>query len=132
VKILRTILLVDDDDGVRCALRAFLEGHGLAVAEASSAIEALKRADTLNESLAVLVTDAVMPGMSGTALAHILMRKYLNLPVVFMSGYPAGGQIHELFERTTFLQKPFSGAELINAVSAGLEKCPTGVGGKGQ
>jgi two-component system, cell cycle sensor histidine kinase and response regulator CckA len=108
----------DDEEGIRNLLRAFLEGHGFAVQEAKDATEALEKADILKESLSVLVVDAVMPGMSGTALARVLRNKYSGLPVLFMSGYAAGAQVHQLFESATFLQKPFSRAALINAVCA--------------
>jgi PAS domain S-box-containing protein len=119
-----TILVVDDEEAIRSAVRALLEGCGLVVEEASDATEALRKAETLKDSLVALVTDVVMPGISGTELADALRRKHLELPVVFMSGYAAGEQGHELFERAKFLQKPFSRAELINAICTGLGKCP--------
>jgi two-component system, cell cycle sensor histidine kinase and response regulator CckA len=120
---LGTILVVDDEEEIRSSVRALLEKCGLAVEEASDATEALRKADTLGESLAVLVTDVAMPEVSGTELAYELRRKHSELPVVFMSGYAAGEQGHELFERVTFLQKPFSLTTLINAVYR-VGRCP--------
>jgi PAS domain S-box-containing protein len=117
------ILVVDDEGAVRSSLRVLLEGCGLAVEEASNAIEALQKAATLKDSLAVIVTDVVMPGMSGTEFALALKREHLDVPLVFMSGYAAGEQLQESFEGATFLQKPFSLTALINAVyRAG--RCP--------
>jgi FixJ family two-component response regulator len=118
-----TILVVDDDEKIRSLIRTLLEGSGLVVEEASDATEALQKADMLRESLSVLVTDVVMPGTSGTELAYTLGRKYLRVPVVFMSGYAAGEQLDKLFEQATFLQKPFSRATLVNAVRAGMARC---------
>jgi FixJ family two-component response regulator len=115
-----TVLVVDDDEMVRCLVRTHLEGCGLVVEEASNATEALRKADTLKESLSVLVTDVVMPGTSGAELAYTLGRRHFEVPVVFMSGYAAGGQLDKLFQRATFLQKPFSRTTLVNAVRAGL------------
>ena len=117
---LGTVLVVDNDETVRSVVRALLEGCGLVVEEASDATLAIQKADSLKDSLSVLVTDVVMPGMSGTELAYTLGRKHQNVPVVFMSGYAAGEQLHKLFENATFLQKPFGRVTLVNAVRAGL------------
>lgn len=117
---LGTVLVVDDDEMVRTLIRALLEACGLVVEEASDAIGALQKAEMLKESLSVLVTDLIMPGMSGTQLAYTLRRTHGDVSVVFMSGCHAGEQLQKLFERTTYLQKPFSRAKLINAVRAGL------------
>ena len=115
--------MVDDEEMVRGLIRAHLEECGLLVEEASDAAAALQKADTLRESLSMLVTDVVMPGMSGAELAYALERRHLELPVVFMSGYAAGEQLYKVFERATFLQKPFSRTTLIDAIQTGLSKC---------
>lgn len=123
-----TVLVVDDDDSIRYLLRLLLEEYGLVVEEASDATGALQMAEKLKDSLSLLVTDVAMPGMSGAELAYTLKRKHLEVPVIFISGYAAGEHLRALFERVTFLQKPFSRTTLINAVHSGLVKCESNNG----
>ena len=124
--------MVDDEEAIRSSVRALLEGCGLVVEEASDATEALRKAEGLKGSLAVIVTDVVMPGTSGAELASGLRKKLVDVPVVFMSGYAAGEQGLGLFNRAVFVQKPFSRAMLIKALrragtcTNGSEACVTG------
>lgn len=127
--LLGTILVVDDEDGIRSSIRALLEECGLTVEEASDVNEALHKAESLGDSLAVVVTDVVMPGVSGTELAYTLRKKHWEVPVVFMSGYAAGDPGQELIERATFLQKPFTLHALIHALQT-AGRCPNAGGSK--
>lgn len=116
-----TILVVDDEELVRDSVRRFLEQAGLAVITCSDGTEALRTALDLQNKLGMLVTDVVMPGMSGTDLAGTLANKQPGLPVVFMSGYAAGDAGNLNFRRAAFLQKPFTRARLLDAVRRVLE-----------
>jgi PAS domain S-box-containing protein len=103
-----TILVVEDEDSVRELVASTLARDGYRVLRAASAEDALGRAADAGR-IDLLLTDARMPGMSGIALARILLETHPDLPVVVMSGYseevldmagfPASAQV---------LQKPFT------------------------
>jgi CheY-like chemotaxis protein len=118
-----TVLVVDDEEMIRSSVRAFFEHRGLTVLDCGSASEALRIASDLKERLSLLVTDVVMPKMTGAELAQILVKDRPELPILFMSGYAAGEIGSEQFNRATFLQKPFTRAALIDAVCEGLPTC---------
>ena len=103
----------------------FWKGADWRLKKPRNATEALQKAAELDESLAVVITDVVMPGTSGTELAYALRRKHLEVPVVFMSGYAAGEQGLDWFNRAVFVQKPFSRAMLIKALRR-AGRCPNG------
>ena len=119
-----TILVVDDEEMLRASVRAFLEHSGLTVLDCGDASEAVTIASELHEGLVLLVTDVVMPKMTGTELAHVLATNSPELPIIFMSGYAAGETGHEQFNHAKFLQKPFTRAMLLDAVCEGLRTCP--------
>jgi PAS domain S-box-containing protein len=118
-----TALVVDDEEMIRTSVRAMLEHNGLTVVDCGAGAEAVRVASGLKERLALLVTDVVMPGMTGTELAQALVKDRPELPIIFMSGYAAGEKGHEQFDEAKFLQKPFSRAALIDAVCEGLPTC---------
>jgi two-component system cell cycle sensor histidine kinase/response regulator CckA len=114
-----TILLVEDNDGVRRVASHILRAGGYTVIEAASPSGALKLACERDAPLDLLLTDVVMPEMSGPVLAAQLQAGQPGLPVVFASGFtdraaalPAG---------THFVSKPFDGPELLAAVAAAWE-----------
>jgi len=107
-------LLVDDEDLVRLSTADMLLDLGYEVAEASSAKDALRLiADGLEPD--VLVTDHLMPGMSGVALARAIQAKMPDLPVLIVSGYAEAEGIDPNLPRLT---KPFRNAELAASLSA--------------
>ena len=118
-----TVLLVEDDPGVRALARDALEEAGFTVLAAPDGTAALRLAARHGAGVDVLLTDVVMPGMSGPELARVLRLREPALEVVFMSGYPG----HELVRRGTesegarFLQKPVEPAALVRAVAAAAE-----------
>jgi two-component system cell cycle sensor histidine kinase/response regulator CckA len=117
-----TILLVEDAETLRVMTREILEGAGYAVIEAASPDAALAQRDTLG-GVKVLLTDVVMPGMSGPDLAKDLRRTRPDLKILFMSGYTeqAVGN-HGVFETDAqFLQKPFTTDSLLRKVRAVLD-----------
>jgi CheY-like chemotaxis protein len=110
----QTVLLVEDEQAVRELVRIILERAGHRVIEAATPEEALAQFDTL-ESVDLLLTDVVMPAISGFDLFHERMP---SLRVLFISGYTD----YALFEPTiadkgaAFLEKPFSAEALIGKV----------------
>jgi len=104
-----TILLVEDEEAVRRLARSILEAHGYRVLEAPSCEDALAMAMTHQGSLDLLVTDVVMPQMSGRELAEQLARRCPEVKVLFISGYTDDAIVRTgvLKSGMAFLQKPF-------------------------
>jgi two-component system cell cycle sensor histidine kinase/response regulator CckA len=116
-----TILLVDDDKDLREFLYQHLLHCGHAVLQAGSGLEALDRFRR-NPEIDLVVSDIVMPGMSGDQLAHKLVEHRPALPVVFMSGN-APNHIESMVlleEGRNFLRKPFSLESLEKLITAHL------------
>ena len=105
-----TILLVEDDPGVRTLLRDELRKRGYKVVEAKNGVEACLLATQKMSTLDLLLTDMVMPGMGGRELAQHLSAIMPNLRILFMSGYTDDIGILAGQEQGTssFLQKPFT------------------------
>jgi len=105
-----TILLVEDDDGVREFAESVLRGLGYRVFSARDGVEALKIVSMPDGVPELLVTDVIMPNMNGNELAEILQNKILGLRVLFASGYTNNHIVHSgaLNAGTNFLQKPYS------------------------
>jgi DNA-binding response OmpR family regulator len=117
------ILLVEDEPMVRDFAVLTLRSSGYDVVHAPDARAALVKADEMAMRLDLLVTDVVMPAMSGKELAEKLRGKRPNLRVLFMSGYTANVIVHHgvLDEGVQFLPKPFSPAELARKVREVLD-----------
>ncbi len=112
------ILLVEDEPDVRRVARTTLVRRGYDVEEAADALEALTRFET-DADFDLLVTDLVMPGMSGDELAARLHERLPDLRVLFISGYSEVGDAHDA-DRFPFLQKPFKPEALVAAVRRAL------------
>jgi DNA-binding NtrC family response regulator len=121
-----TILLTDDQAGVRLPLRRILEDSGYQVVEAGGGEEALAVADGVDGPIHLLVTDVVMPGMSGDELARKLGERRPKMKVLFMSGYSpeAIATNGNLVPGSSFLPKPFSASDLVNRVRETLAAPP--------
>ena len=117
-----TILLVDDDVEVRQLARDLLEAHGHHVLEAGGGAQALQLAEAAREPIHLLLTDAVMPDMSGRELAGRIRCLHNGLKVLYTSGFTGHAVAgHGLLdEGGSFIPKPFSGAALLRQVSAAL------------
>jgi CheY-like chemotaxis protein len=115
-----TVLLVEDDDMVRAAARAILTRSGLAVIEASNPAEAITIGKRPSSRFDLLLTDVVMPGMSGPELAQRLVKVRPRLSVLFMTGY-ADPEVLEN-ERWPVIKKPFSENSLMQSVLAALSQ----------
>jgi nitrogen-specific signal transduction histidine kinase len=105
-----TVLLVEDEDGVRHIAKVTLEMYGYTVIEAASGADAIRLVESRTVPLQLLLTDVVMPGMSGRQLADAIRVLYPDCRVVFMSGYNEDAVVHHGLDHTThaFLQKPFT------------------------
>ncbi|HWO88613.1 MAG TPA: PAS domain S-box protein [Gemmatimonadales bacterium] len=120
-----TILLVEDDSALRRVVRRALEQHGYRVIEAPSGDAALQvAANHPDERIHLLLTDLVMPGMGGPALAERLTARDPELRVLFMSGYTETGIVRQgvLDPTVAFLQKPFTLSELLLRVRSALDE----------
>jgi len=113
-----TILLVEDDDGVRRLTRRVLEQYGFRAVEARSGVEALELLTLDHPRIDAVVSDLVMPGMSGKELVGRLRGLRPEIPVVYLSGYTSEEVTDEIrtHSRQTFLQKPFSPDALATAL----------------
>ena len=116
----RTILLVEDDPVVRHVVRLLLELEGDSVLEAKDGDDALTVLDSYQGALDLLLTDVMMPGLSGAEVCDRVREGRPGLPTLFISGfYPeAVFPDHRLPEGSAFLAKPFMPEELIEAVDA--------------
>lgn len=115
----QTLLLVEDNEMVREMVQEMLEGYGYKVLVAADAVQAVEIVSKQLEDITLMVSDVVMPGMSGPELYEQLIVKIPELKVVFISGYPMnpslrGGTLEE--EVSCYLQKPFTAEALIERI----------------
>jgi PAS domain S-box-containing protein len=113
-----TVLLVEDQASVRGLIKRVLLSSGYHVMEAGSGPQALALPDSQVRSIDLLITDVVMPGMSGSELAKGLTARRKGLRVLFISGYAPNEAMREsiIDPGVAFLQKPFSPAQIIATV----------------
>jgi CheY-like chemotaxis protein len=125
---METILLVEDEDAVRTLVRDALRARGYAVLEASHGHEALLISERHAGRIDLMVTDVVMPEMSGRELADRLALVRPGLRVLYMSGYTDNAVVHHgvLDPGTIFLQKPFGPGVLMRKVREVLDSAPDG------
>ena len=122
-----TILLVEDEEEVRDVVRELLEAEGYAVLAADHGGAALELVGRRHDSIDLLVTDVVMPGLTGAQLAERAIRLAPGLRVLFISGHAAGlptpqGQLPP---DVAFLAKPFTRTALVETVAALLAGPPS-------
>jgi two-component system, cell cycle sensor histidine kinase and response regulator CckA len=119
-----TILLVEDDGDVRELALETLTGHGYVVIPAGGAAEALALAAGHREPIHLLVTDVVMPQISGRGLAERLTPDRGEMRILYMSGYTDDAIFrHGVLEAgTPFLQKPFTPQSLLQKVRDVLDR----------
>jgi two-component system cell cycle sensor histidine kinase/response regulator CckA len=113
-----TILLAEDEQDVREVAREFLESGGYTVIEAHDGAEALKLTEKHAGAIHLLVTDMVMPGMTGQELAGRLLQERAGLRILYMSGYSEHAAAESALGDTSrrLLTKPFSRWALLRAV----------------
>jgi PAS domain S-box-containing protein len=104
-----TVLLVEDEDAVRALAREVLRRHGYVVLEARHGVDALRLAERHTDDIQLMITDVVMPHMSGRELAERLCSARPTMRVLFMSGYTDHAVMNRaLTPGASFLQKPFT------------------------
>jgi two-component system cell cycle sensor histidine kinase/response regulator CckA len=102
-----------------------LRRHGYVVLEARHGVDALRVAERHNDEIHLLITDVVMPHMSGRDLAERLSRVRPKMKVLFMSGYTDHALMHrELTPGSAFLQKPFTPEGFARKVRSVLDAEP--------
>jgi PAS domain S-box-containing protein len=113
-----TVLVVEDQPEVRRLTLAMLESQGYRLLEAANGSEALSLCERHPEPIHLLITDVVMPGMTGKELATRLLALRPSLKTLYTSGYPANAIAHEgvLDPGVAYLPKPFSRAQLAAKV----------------
>lgn len=102
------VLVVEDEDDLRTLICDVLAQKGMHVLSAANGEDALVLQDSYQGVIDILVTDVVMPGMSGLKLAELMQALRENLAVIFISGYPANGQMAQvsLPDDAYFMPKP--------------------------
>jgi PAS domain S-box-containing protein len=123
------VLLVEDEENIRTPAVEILEARGYTVLSAGDAAEALAVAERHSGRIHLMITDVVMPGMSGSQLAERLVVLRPDLRIVYISGYPEDAIAHHgvLNPGHIFLQKPFSPAALLAKVREVLDAIPSAV-----
>jgi len=118
--------LVEDERLVRALVYEILEENGYRVVCASSGAEALRLAEEMPEPLQLMITDVVMPEMSGPDLASRLQKLRPKTRVLYMSGYTDDEVLTRkgLPENSAFIQKPFTPDQFLRKVRETLDAIP--------
>jgi CheY-like chemotaxis protein len=113
-----TVLLVEDEDGVRALMRQVLHKHGYNVLEARHGGEALLMCERHAGDIDILLTDVVLEQMSGRELAERLLKIRPQMKVLYVSGYADDAIVHHgvLNAGMAFLQKPFTTESLARKI----------------
>jgi GAF domain-containing protein len=122
---IETVLVVEDEAQVRAFVRHTLEFHGYTVLDAAEGTEAVRMASEFAGRIDVLLTDLVMPFMSGRAVADAVRRLRPDVRMLYISGYTdeVSGQASEAPDPdSAFIEKPFTGRALTTAVRALLDR----------
>jgi CheY-like chemotaxis protein len=116
------ILVIEDEGPVRQLVQSLLTNAGYTVLALDDAVRALSLSESDMSDVDLLLTDVVMPGMSGPDVAAQLVQVRPDLKVLYVSGYTEHPSITEgqLPDRTTWLQKPFTRDELLSKVRTAL------------
>jgi CheY-like chemotaxis protein len=118
-----TVLLAEDEPAVRSLARRILERYGYTVLEARDGKDALRVAEHYRQPIQLLVTDMMMPELSGRDVWTALSAKRSDLRVLYMSGYTNDDMMRRGFldAGAAFLQKPFTETDLARAARTVLD-----------
>jgi two-component system, cell cycle sensor histidine kinase and response regulator CckA len=113
-----TILVVEDEDGVRQIVAEVLKTAGYTVLTASHGEDAFRKSAAYADTIHLLVTDVIMPRHNGAQVARRLQQERSGLKVLFISGYTANAIVHQgvLDPGVNYLQKPFRPSEIVRKV----------------
>ncbi|MBM4069340.1 MAG: PAS domain S-box protein [Planctomycetes bacterium] len=119
-----TVLLVEDEDGVRTMACKALEQSGFIVLQAANGAEALRLSEHYQGTIDLLVTDVVMPTMGGGEVAQRLLDERPSIKVLYISGYldDLNVRLKVSKSRAAFLPKPFTAQQLVQKVNETLER----------
>lgn len=120
---LESILVVEDEGGIRALVRKILRRQGYQVMEASNGEEALRLLAEPGNKVDLLLTDVMMPGMNGVELSQQALQQHAGLKVLFVSGYTDESVLEagQFPLGTAFLQKPFTLGSLLGKVREVLD-----------
>jgi PAS domain S-box-containing protein len=120
----KKVLLVEDDDTVRKLTKKMLVTAGLQVLEADNGFMALRLVRESNRPIDLLLTDVVMPEMSGEEVAEKVLEIQPGIKILFTSGYPEKhiSVLGELGRKVNFIHKPFTNKDLVEKIREILEK----------
>jgi len=113
-----TILLAEDEAGIRAMTRAYLEGLGYRVLEAANGTEAITLAKEYRGTIDLVLTDVMMPGMRGDAVVKAIRQERPVVQSIFISGFAEGASIDRSLE---VLEKPFEFPDLAHRIRALLD-----------
>ena len=111
------LLIIDDDEEIISTLKYFLSTKRYEVFSASDGLEGLKLLDTEEQGFDLVITDLIMPNISGVGLIAIIKKKFPSLPIIGITGW--GEHPEELateFQADQILEKPFELSELDKAI----------------
>lgn len=120
----KTLLLVEDESAVRRVARAILSADGYEIVDAADPVEAMGLFEEHGDRIDLVVTDVVMPRMSGALFVEKLREKSRSLPILCMSGYTDRESARQTLQdlKVAFLQKPFTPESLRRKVREVLEQ----------
>ncbi|MFL5491237.1 MAG: PAS domain S-box protein [Gemmatimonadales bacterium] len=118
------ILVVDDEDAVRAVVQRTLQEAGYDVLGAPNGHQALKELEEIGGAVNVVLSDVVMPGMSGRQLAAELSRRYHQIPIVWMSGHSREAELQrgQVTAEEPFLPKPIPPELLLDTVAKAMKR----------
>jgi CheY-like chemotaxis protein len=121
-----TVLLVEDDHAVRTVVDSVLRRHGYAVLQAGDPNEALAAARAHSGAIDLVLSDVIMPEMSGPEMVTLLAEQHPETRAVYLSGYAADTLVREgvLEPRARLVQKPVAARDLLHAVHAAISSDP--------
>ena len=116
-----TVLLVEDEESLRTLTRSILEQGGYTVIEACNGMEAIEIAREAAGPIHLLLTDMVMPGMNGQAVAEKVVKLYPGIRIAYMSGYTGFSTREAASLNAIIIAKPFTRNILLQKLSEALE-----------
>jgi signal transduction histidine kinase/ActR/RegA family two-component response regulator len=125
----RTVWVVEDEEQVRALVARALAEKGLHVVSAEDGAAAIRLLEQTETTPALVITDLVMPRVIGRQLSEAVRARNPDVPILFMSGYASDDVVRRglMPENADFLQKPFTPAELLQAIATVLDRSDVSV-----